>query len=74
MSITVMHDTNPPSLAFSMSCFSTKIVLLPPDKNLFIHIISDRFREWKESVGKGKMLHLTSGSQLTLDVELDPSG
>jgi hypothetical protein len=73
MKITVMHDTNPPSLAFSMSCFSTKTVLLPPDNNLLIHITSDGFREWKESVGKGRVLHLASNSQLTLDVELDPA-
>ena len=73
MSITVMRDTNPPSLAFSMSCFSTKTVLLPPDKNLIVHITSDGFREWKESTGKGKMLHLTSGSQVNLGVELDPT-
>ena len=72
MRIAVMRDTNPPSLAFSMSCFSTKTVLLPPDNNLLIHITSDGFREWKESVGKGKVLHLTSNSRLTLDVELDP--
>jgi hypothetical protein len=72
MRITVLQDTNPPSLAFSMSCFSTKIVLLPPDKNLFVHITSDGFREWKESIGKGRMLHLKSGSQMTLDVALDP--
>lgn len=73
MRIIVMRDTNPPSLAFSMSCFSTKTVLLTPDKNLFIHITSDGFREWKESVGKGKMLHLASASKLTLDVELEPA-
>ena len=73
MKITVMHDLNPPSLAFSMSCFSTKAVLLPPDRNLLIHITSDGFREWKESVGKGKVLHLASDSQLTLDVQLDPA-
>jgi hypothetical protein len=73
MKIIVMHDTNPPSLAFSMSCFSTNTVLLPPDNNLLIHITSDGFREWKESVGKGRVLHLASSSQLTLDVELDPA-
>lgn len=73
LKITVMHDTNPPSLAFSMSCFSTMAVLLPPDRNLLIHVTSDEFHEWKESVGKGKVLHLASGSQLTLDVGLDPA-
>jgi hypothetical protein len=73
MKITVMHDTNPPSLAFSMSCFSTETVLLPPDNNLLIHITSDGFREWKESAAKGRVLHLASNSQLTLDVELDPA-
>ena len=73
MQIMVMHDTDPPSLAFSMSCASIKTVLLPPDNNLLIHITSDGFREWKESVGKGKMLNLTSNSRSTLDVELDPA-
>jgi len=73
LSIKVLHDTNPPSLAFSMGGSSTKTVLLPPDTNLLIHITSDGFREWKQSVGKGKLLHLTSDSQLNLDVELEPS-
>jgi hypothetical protein len=73
MKITVMYDTNPPSLAFGMSCFSTKAVLLAPDRNVLIHITSDGFREWKGSLGKGKVLHLASGSQLTLDVKLDPA-
>ena len=73
LQIMVMHDTNPPSLAFSMSCFSTKTVLLPPDNNLLVHITSDGFREWKESVGQGKMLNLTSNSRLTLNVALDPA-
>ena len=73
MDITVMRDTNPQSLAFTMGCSSTKTVLIPPDQKLFIHITSDGFREWRESVGKGKMLHLTSGSELTLDVQLDPA-
>ena len=73
MKITVMRDTNPPSLAFTMSCFSTKTVLLPPDEGLLIHITSDGFREWKESVGKGKVLHLASNSHLTLNLELDPA-
>jgi hypothetical protein len=72
MQIMVMHDTNPPSLAFSMSCFSTKTVLLPPDSSLLIHITSNGFREWKESVGKGKKLNLTSNSRFTFDVQLDP--
>ncbi len=73
MRIAVMRNVNPASLIFDMSCFSTKTVLLPPDTDLFVHITSDGFLEWKDSVGKGKMLHLTSGSQLTLDVELEPA-
>lgn len=71
--VKVMLDTSPPSMVFSMSCFSTKTILLPPDKNLLVHITSDGFQEWKDSAGKSKMLHLRSGSQMILNVELDPT-
>lgn len=73
MSISVMRDTHPPALAFSISCYSTRVVLLPPDKDLLIHVTSNGFREWNESVGKGKLLHLGSGEHVTLEVALDPA-
>jgi len=72
MDITVMHDSKPPSLAFTMGCYSTKTVLLPPDKSLLVHITANGFHEWKESVGSGKLLRLASGARINLDVELEP--
>lgn len=71
MRISVLSPSDP-SLAFDMSCYSTKTVLMAPDKALSIHITSDGFREWNESVGRGKMLHLGSGEHLELNVALDP--
>ena len=58
---------------FTMSCYSDHIILVPPDTNLLLHVKSDGFREWDESIGTGKPLNVPSGSRLTLDVQLDPS-
>jgi hypothetical protein len=60
------------SLVFTMSCYSTHAVLIPPDQDLFLHVSADGFREWQESVGEGKSIHLTSGARLKLDVQLVP--
>jgi len=73
MRVLVTTSSNPPSLIFSTSCYSTKVVLLPPDKPILLHVTSDGFREWKESVGTGKPLRLASGTRLTFDVQLEPS-
>jgi len=57
---------------FSISCYSNHVVLIRPDKNLLLHVTSDGYREWDESAGRGKPLHLASGAQITLDIRLDP--
>jgi hypothetical protein len=56
-----------------MSCDSDRIVLVPPDRNLLLHVKSDGFREWDESIGTGKPVNVPSGNRVTLDVQLDPS-
>jgi hypothetical protein len=71
MRVAVMPMENPDSPVFTMSCYSNHVILVPPDKNLLLHVTSDGFREWDESVGKGKPIHLPSGTRLTLDVQLD---
>lgn len=73
MTVWVLTMDEPKSPLFTMSCYSDQMVLVPPDKNLLLHIKSDGFREWDESVGAGKPLNVHSGSRLTLDVQLDPS-
>jgi hypothetical protein len=67
-----MSMENPESPLFTMSCYSNHVILVPPDKNLLLHVTSDGFREWDESVGRGKPLHLSSGTRLTLAVQLEP--
>jgi hypothetical protein len=71
MRVAVMPMENPDSPLFTMSCYSNHVILLPPDKNLLLHVTSDGFREWDESVGKGKAIQLPSGTRLILDVQLD---
>jgi hypothetical protein len=73
MQVALMPKEKPESPLFTMSCNSNHIVLIPPDKDLLLHVTSDGFREWDESVGRGKPLHLTSGTRLALAVQLEPS-
>ena len=56
----------------SISCTGPPYFLFPPDQNVFIHVTSNGFREWKESVGRGKLIHVGYGELLTLNIELDP--
>jgi hypothetical protein len=58
---------------FTMSCYSDHVILISPSENLLLHVKSDGFREWDESVGKGKPVNVPSGSLLTLNVQLDPA-
>jgi hypothetical protein len=46
--------------------------LVPPNQNVNLHITSTGFHEWKESVGRGKLIHLSAGQVMTIDAELDP--
>lgn len=72
MQVAVMPMEHPESPLFTMSCRSDHIVLIPPDKNLLLHVGSDGYHEWDESASHGKPLHLASGATLTLDIKLDP--
>jgi hypothetical protein len=58
---------------FTMHCSSDHVILVPPDENLLLHVKSDGFREWDESVGRGKPINLSSGGVLKLNVQLDPA-
>jgi hypothetical protein len=58
--------------AQSGSCEGPPYFLFPPDQNVFLHVTSKGFHEWKESVGKGKLIHVGYGELLTLNIELDP--
>jgi hypothetical protein len=47
-------------------------MMVPPDRNLIIHVTADGFREWDESIGGGKPIFVPSGTRLTLAVQLEP--
>jgi hypothetical protein len=72
MRVALMETESPIAPVLTMSCSSRQVILIPSDKSLLLHVWSDGFREWNESVGKGKLIHLASGSRLTLDVQLEP--
>jgi hypothetical protein len=59
------------SESFSFSCDDYSF-LVPPDKDVKLHVTSKGFHEWRQSVGRGKLIHIPSGEVLTVDVELDP--
>jgi hypothetical protein len=73
MRVALMPTESPASPLFTMSCYSNKVILIPPDRSLLLHISSDGFREWNESIGKGKPIHLASGARLKIDVQLEPA-
>jgi hypothetical protein len=70
--IALMPAENPESPLFIMRSRSNRPILIPPDKPLLLHVTSDGFREWEESIGAGKPIYLPSGTRLTLDVQLEP--
>jgi hypothetical protein len=44
---------------------------VPPDKDVICHVTADGFQEWNEGAGVGKVIHLASGNQMTLEAELE---
>jgi hypothetical protein len=72
MRVALAPMESPEQRVFSISCYSNHVVLIPPEKNLLLHVTSDGYREWDESAGRGKPLHLASGTRITLDIQLDP--
>ena len=49
-----------------------RVLLIPTDKDILLHVTSDGFREWDESVGRGKLIRMAPGTQRTLAVQLEP--
>ena len=69
-----------PKWGFDMTTFPPRLhptgpnctIQIPPEKPLLLHVSSEGFQEWDESVGMGKPLILHSGTRLTWEVQLDP--
>ena len=71
--VTVMSADNPSRPIFGGGQSSSKPVLVPTDKNLLLHVTSWGFREWNQSVGKGRPVRIAPGDRLTLGVQLQPA-
>ena len=71
MRVELMLAETPDVLAFRMEGESSKVILVPPEKHLLLHVTADGFHEWRESAGTGKLIYLPSGAQLKLDVQLE---
>jgi hypothetical protein len=47
-------------------------IVVPPDKDVIVHLTADGFHEWSESAGHGKLLRVPSGTRVTLEADLEP--
>jgi hypothetical protein len=47
--------------------------LVPSGKDILIHVTSWGYKEWDQSADGGKVIHLSPGAKLTLDVTLEPA-
>src|SRR6185437_10691565 len=79
MKIAVMPMEKPESPLFTMSCYSDHVILVPPDKNLLLHVDSDGFHEWDQSIGNGKPVNLpfweanrSECTARTIELSFDP--
>ncbi len=71
--ITVNSAEPTPSFLFSQSCYSNRVILIPPDKDVLIHVTSSGFREWDQSIGRGMPMRIASRSHMRLEVQLEPA-
>lgn len=62
----------PQKWVFSDGQGTDKPVLVPPNRDLLIHVKSSGYREWYVSAGKGKPIHLAPGERMDLDIALEP--
>jgi hypothetical protein len=73
MAFSVFPADRPDQSIFYGTSSSDHTILVAPDRNLLLHIKSDGFKEWNESVGNGKPIRVASGAHVTVDVKLEPS-
>ena len=57
-----------PNRRLESSSSSSQVLLLPPDREILLHVSSDGFNAWDQSI------HLHSEERVTLDVQLEPAG
>lgn len=48
------------------------IIPIPSDKDIFVRVVCDGYHEWQDGRRRGRIIHLTPGSRITLEVQLQP--
>lgn len=69
----VASQEDPSHPILTMGYLSGRALLVPPDKDLLIHVTSPGFLEWNQSLGIGYPIHIASGASLQLDISLQPA-
>lgn len=60
-------------IVYGQRCDSRRLILVPPNKRLLLHVRSEGYQEWPKSRGKGMPVRVASGQRMTLKVALEPS-
>jgi hypothetical protein len=47
-------------------------IALPSDTDLLVRVVCDGYYEWQDGRGRGRIIHLEPGSEITLEVRLKP--
>ena len=71
--VEVIQQEEPSKVIFSESCGSADVILIPPDRDLLLHVRAPGFSEWSESAGIGRFIRISSGDHMQLNVALSPS-
>ena len=71
--VKVASQTDPTHPILSGGYLSNRALLIPPDKDVLIHITSPGFLEWDKSLGIGYPIRIASGAVLEVDVSLQPA-
>ena len=70
--VAVEFAGNPRRSLFSGSHGTNEPFLVPPNRDLLIHVKSRGYKEWFISVGMGKPIRLTPGERMDFDIALEP--
>lgn len=67
-----MVSATDPQSEFISAGVPDRVILVPTDRDVLLHVTSQGFHEWDESVDKGKLIPMASGARRTLDAQLEP--
>ncbi len=73
MDLTIKNADEDRTLVVSIGSSSDEVVNIPPNRDLLLHVTANGYREWQESIGVGKPIHLAPGERMQMQVRLQPA-